>query len=459
MENEKTADPAGLPARVFPVSLGCPKNLVDTEHLLGLLDEQGLKAVEDETEADIILVNTCGFIQEAVEESIETLLDLAALKEESPEVKLVAFGCLPERYKSSLVEEMVEVDLFWGSGDLAGLARALSGFAHGLTPWPDRAPGLWSPPGFIAESAGPRLRSAPFYRTYLKTAEGCSNRCAYCLIPSLRGPYRSRSLEGLLAEAAALAESGVKELILTAQDVTAYGRDLGNRTDLALLLIRLAEIGGLEWIRIMYAYPTGVTDRLLEVMASEPKVCPYLDLPLQHASPGVLELMGRPASGDCLSLVERIRAAVPEVALRTTLMVGFPGETQEDFEILLDFAQKARFNNLGVFEYSPEEGTRAATRSDQVPAEIKKERSEKLADLQKSISLEHNSKLVGRTLPVLQEGYSEETDLLLVGRTRFQAPEIDGVVYVNKGRAVAGTIRPVLITEAHEYDLIGEIVE
>ncbi len=440
---------------VHLVSLGCPKNLVDSEYMLGLLAEKGYQAVESPEGAEVLIVNTCGFIQSAVEEAVETILELAELKKNGLARKLVVAGCLPQRYKGDLAGLLPEVDLFCGSGEagiLPGLLeRKNTGFEE-----PGR---LWDRPGFMPAGPGPRLRSAPFFRAYLKVAEGCSNVCSYCLIPRLRGPLRSQRMDILLEEATALAASGVKELILVAQDTTAFGHDLGSRENLAVLLKKLCRVEGLEWLRVMYAYPSGLTDELLEVMASEPKVLPYLDLPLQHASPDVLRRMRRDGDLDLLGLVNRWRAAVPGMTLRTTMMVGFPGETDRDFDILLDFVQAARFDRLGVFKFSPEEGTVAALAKDQVPQRIKENRRRKLMAAQRKISRERNQALAGRTLPVLVEGFSEETDLLLTGRTMGQAPEIDGQVYITSGTASPGEIRQVLITEAHDYDLAGELTD
>jgi ribosomal protein S12 methylthiotransferase len=437
---------------IYLISLGCPKNLVDAEHLLGRMVADGWRVVEEPDQAEAILVNTCSFIEAAVSESVEHLLEASRLKREGRLRALVAFGCLPQRYRSELAEAMPEVDLWWGSGAYEELPSALSALlSDGHRPAPD-----WDRRGFLPVGSGARLRSAPFYRAYLKIAEGCSNRCSYCIIPRLRGPYRSRPLTDLVEEARGLAAQGVRELILVAQDTTAYGRDLGGG-DLAELLDRLADVAGLRWLRIMYAYPEGVTDDLLSVMAGRPEVCPYLDLPLQHASRRVLRRMGRRIDEAPLDLVERIRSAVPGISLRTTVMVGFPGETEADFQALLDFVQRASFDSLGAFKFSAETGVAAAGFPDQVPQRAKENRRRKIMAVQRRIARAKNRTLIGQTVPVLVEGRSEETDLLLVGRTRGQAPEVDGVVYINRGRASAGDIVPVGITEAHDYDLVGGI--
>ncbi|MDY6851004.1 MAG: 30S ribosomal protein S12 methylthiotransferase RimO [Thermodesulfobacteriota bacterium] len=445
-KNEKT---------VHLVSLGCPKNLVDSEYILGLLAECGYEITEEPGQAGVVIVNTCAFIRSAVEESIETILELARLKKNGLFQTLVVVGCLPQRYKDDLAASLPEVDLFLGTGELAALPDLLE------APAQSRAPGrgFWSRPGFVPAGPGPRLRSAPFFSAYLKIAEGCSNACSYCLIPSLRGPLRSRPLAVLVEEAAILAESGVKELILIAQDTTAYGQDLASGIGLARLLTELAEIQGLKWLRIMYAYPAGITENLIQVMAGLPKVCPYLDLPLQHAGPAVLARMRRSGPADLLGLILRLRRDIPGLTLRTTMMTGFPGETSRDFEILMDFVSQARFDRLGVFAFSPEEGTPAAKASGQIAGQVKEDRRIRLMARQRRISREINEAMIGRTIPVLTEGFSPETDLLLAGRSQGQAPDIDGLVYINEGTASPGEIKPVFITEAHDYDLVGRIVD
>jgi ribosomal protein S12 methylthiotransferase len=441
--------------RVHMVSLGCPKALVDSENLLGLLAEHGVEPTESPENADVILINTCAFLQSAVEEAVENILALTDYKKNGQARALVVIGCLTERYKGDIETTLPEVDLFWGSG---GLDR-LPGLIMGLLDKKPQGPTALPPPGFAPDTALPRMRSAPFFRAYLKIAEGCSNKCAYCLIPSLRGPRQSRPLNALVDEAHALADSGVKELILVAQDTTSYGRDMGKTTTLPRLLESLNRVDGLEWIRLMYAYPNGIDLDLIKTLAGLDKVISYLDVPLQHVALNVVKRMGRPAKPDPLKLVERIRHAVPDMALRTTMMVGFPGETDQDFDQLMEFTAQARFNHLGVFKFSPEPGVRAANFPDQVPQRIKENRRRKLMALQRRISRQKNKGLVGKTLPVLIEGVSPETDLLLVGRTQYQAPEIDGQVYITSGTASPGSILPVRITRAHDYDLEGEIIE
>jgi len=441
--------------KIFIISLGCPKNQVDSEFLLGLLVRQDYEITLDPAEAGVILINTCAFIQPAVEESVNTILEMADYKETGRAWALAVTGCLPQRYKNDLVSSLPEVDLFCGSGEINLLPDLLNDLAKGRT-LESRS---MAKPGFIPADPGSRLQASPFFRAYLKIAEGCSNACSYCIIPRLRGPYVSRSLESLAAEAQLLAENGVKELILIAQDTTAYGQDLMPRTNLPKLLSRLARVQGIEWLGIMYAYPRGVSDELIEVMAVEPKICAYLDLPLQHASPKILKRMGRGRDPDLPALLARLRQGLPGLSLRTTIMVGFPGETEADFENLMEFVEQSRFNHLGVFKFSPEEDTAAARFPGQVPRRIKENRRRKIMTLQKRISRNLNKSLAGQTLPVLIEGHSEETELLIVGRTQGQAPEVDGQVFITDGEARVGEIQPVKITQAHDYDLVGEALD
>ena len=440
--------------RLHLISLGCPKNLVDSEYILGRMAELGWSVEDAPGQADVIMVNTCSFIRSAVEEAVETLLQMGELKHKGSARYLVVLGCLPQRYQDELVSSLPEVDLFWGSGGLENLPGAVEKLVRGE----ETAPTDWKSPGFAPARPGPRLRSAPFYQAYLKIAEGCSNACSYCLIPFLRGPYRSREMGVLIEEAAALAASGVRELILVAQDTTNYGRDLGGGGNLPDLLEELAAVDGLEWLRVMYAYPSGIDDRLIRVMAEEPKICAYLDLPLQHASPPILKRMGRRKGNDPKEILARLRSGIPDLTLRTTMMVGFPGETDHDFQFLLDFVTEVGFDRLGVFKFSAEEGAPASGFAEQVPQRIKENRRRKLMAVQRKISRKRLRALVGKTLPVLVEGFYRETDLLLAGRTRGQAPEIDGQVLITMGTAPFGSIQPVLITEAHDYDLVGELV-
>jgi ribosomal protein S12 methylthiotransferase len=415
----------------------------------------GYKPVEKPLDAQLIVVNTCAFIESATEESIETILELAQAKNIGQCELLVVAGCLPQRYGRKLIKAMPEVDLFVGTSSFVHLAEILARKQK------DDSERLnLEPPRFLMTAKTPRTLSAPFYSAYLKVAEGCSNRCSFCTIPAIRGPYRSRPLNDLLQEAEWLATQGVIELNLVAQDSTAYGSDLDGIPRLPDLLGALAKIGYFRWIRILYGYPQKIDGKLLQTMASHESVCKYLDLPLQHVSPHLLKAMGRSGSAqEFLKLVAMIRQHLPEITLRTTLIVGFPGETQEDFQELYEFVEQARFQRMGLFAYSPERGTRAALFSDTVEESVKTQRVQTLAALQEKISLDYNSSLVGTAQPVLIEGLSDESDLLLQARLASQAPEVDGCVLINKGYGKVGDIVTALITEAHPHDLIGEIAE
>lgn len=438
---------------LYMVSLGCPKNLVDSEIMLALLANDGYQICQDPAQADLLLVNTCGFIQPAVEEAIDEIILLGQYKDKKPGVKLVVTGCMVQRYGKELPEEFPEVDLFIGVDgfhNIATLVANLDNQQNSLI-----IPG----PRFLMNSAMPRKVATPLHRAYLKISEGCSNRCSYCLIPSIRGPLRSRPMADLAQEAAQLAEAGVRELTLVGQDVTAYGIDLGSKnTNLPALITTLLKSCDSDWIRLLYLYPNRLSNDLLSLMADEPRLLNYLDIPLQHISSKVLKKMNRPfTSRQVHELLERIRSRVPEAAIRTTFIVGFPGETDNDVEELAEFLKTYRLNNVGIFTYSNEAGCAAEHFADQITEEIKQQRHDYLMELQAQISLKKNQELVGRTVPVLVEGLSQETDLLLEGRTRLQAPEIDGCVYITDGQCAAGEIVMIKITEAHPYDLVGVI--
>ncbi len=440
---------------VFTVSLGCPKNLVDTELMLGLLVEAGFAPCEEAEEADLLLVNTCGFIQSAVEEGIEEILTLAEVKERYPEKKLVVVGCMVQRYGADLASELPEVDLFIGTEGTQDVVSRVLGLAQAK-----KTHVYVAPPTFLLDSTFPRRLSSPAHRAYMKVTEGCANRCAYCLIPSLRGNLRSRHLDDLVAEVGMLAENGVRELTLVAQDLTAYGHDLGaGAPHLVELLRALLASCDIPWLRLLYLYPTRVSAELLDFMAANPRIVPYLDIPLQHVSDSVLKGMNRSYGRQQIdTLLGRIRSILPQAAIRTTFMVGFPGETEEDVQQLADFMQAQQLAHVGIFGYSNEEGCAAYTLPNQCSEEEKSERHQRLMALQNGISLARNQTMIGRVEKVLVEGWSRETDLLLEGRTRFQAPEIDGCVYINAGVANPGDIVDVRITEAHPYDLVGEII-
>ncbi|ADH87207.1 30S ribosomal protein S12 methylthiotransferase RimO [Desulfurivibrio alkaliphilus] len=456
-------------------SLGCPKNLVDSELMLGQLVEEGLRPVSEPGEADVLLVNTCGFIQSAVEEGIDTILGLIEQKK-SPAVRVVVCGCLVQRYGSGLVEELPEVDLFLGTEEVSSIAARLRALEEGRA-----APESGSVPAgapaadslryrpvddlqrFLPNATLPRRLTTPAHRAYLKITEGCGNRCSYCMIPAIRGPLRSRRPADILHEARALAAAGVKELTLVAQDLTAYGLDLGpggpRLPDLLAQLHRELPAAQVPWIRLLYLYPSRVNDELLELVAANPRILPYFDLPFQHVADPVLKAMNRPY-GEALvrELVDRVRRLVPRAVIRSTFMVGFPGEREEDVEALAAFLRDCRLEHVGMFTYCNEEGSAAATLPGQVPEELKEQRFQRLMALQAEISLAANQARVGQVEEVLVEGVSSETELLLEGRAWFQAPEIDGCVYINEGNCRAGELVRVLISEAHPYDLVGGIV-
>jgi len=439
---------------VFMVSLGCPKNLVDSEVMLAALEQAGFTAVDQPEAASLILVNTCGFIRPAVEEAIDEILDLAAYKEEDPDKLLVVAGCMVQRYGADLLAELPEVDLFIGLDDFPRIAQLIS----------ERSPArrLITNPGpasYVMDHTVARRVSTPFFRSYLKITEGCDNRCAYCMIPSIRGRLRSRAVDDLVAEAASLERSGVRELSLIAQDLTAYGDDLGGGIDLVALLEALLARTTLPWLRLLYLYPASVSDALLRLLAREPRLLPYLDIPFQHASDPVLQAMHRHYDRARLDdLVGRIRHHVPECAIRTTMLIGFPGESEDDIVQLIAALKLWKLDHVGVFQYQDEEGSQAAALPHKVSDQDKEDRYQRVMAAQAEISSNRQQRFVGRLEPVLVEGVSGESDLLLEGRSRFQAPEIDGCVYITSGQVSPGDIVVVRITEAHIYDLIGEVV-
>ncbi len=437
------------------VSLGCPKNLVDSELVYGLLLAQGWQGCDLPDEAAVLIINTCGFIQSAVEESIEEILGLASWKQDDPTKKLVVIGCLVQRYRRRLVEELPEVDLFVGTEGITSLPELLAGL--GRSDMAERRMVL--PDRFLMTAALPRRLSTPFFRAWMKITEGCDNHCSYCLIPSIRGPLRSREIEDLVIEADRLEQGGVREITLVAQDLTAYGEDRGGRGQLVSLLKALLSETSIPWLRLMYLYPSGITDELLHLARAEPRIVPYFDIPLQHVSDRVLRAMNRRYTrADIDQLLERIRTIVPGAALRTTFLVGFPGETTADIEQLLEFLPIARFDHLGVFPYANEEGCAAEHMADQVAEAEKQHRLDAVLTTQADISANTQQRFVGTVERVLVEGVSRESELLLEGRTRYQAPDIDGCVLINEGETSPGEFVDVEITEAHVYDLVGRIV-
>jgi ribosomal protein S12 methylthiotransferase len=439
--------------KVGMVSLGCPKNLVDGEVMLGQLQARGHDLVAEPGEADVIVVNTCAFIDRAKKESIDAILEMAQHKEAGRARRLVVTGCFSERYDAELRREIPEIDATLGTGQVADIVRAVEGDATSLADGPSGRP-TW-----IYDHTSPRLLSTPPYLAYVKISEGCDYTCSFCIIPTLRGLHRSRGVEDIVAEVQALGARGVKEIVLVAQDSTRYGLDLGVRDGLAYLLRRLGRIDGIRWIRIMYAYPATLSEGILDTIASEERVVKYVDIPLQHASESVLKRMKRPTGkGNLLGMVERIRSRVPGVAIRTSFIVGFPGETEEDFGELLAFVEAGQFDNVGVFTFSDEEGTASFDLDGHVGARVKESRRRRLMALQKKISTRRNRKRVGERVEVLVEGTHADTDLLLRGRLATQAPEIDGQVIVNDGVAASGDFVTCEVTEAHPYDLVARIV-
>ncbi len=434
------------------VSLGCPKNLVDGEVMLGRLQEAGYRLVADAKRADVLVVNTCAFIDRAKRESIDAVLEMAREKERGGARRLVVTGCLTQRYDAELRQEIPEIDATLGTGQIEEIVRAVSGEATSL------ATSDGGPPTWVYDHRQPRVLATPPWLAYVKVSEGCDYTCSFCVIPKLRGRHRSRGVEDVVAEVRALAARGVKEVVLVAQDTTRYGLDHGVRDGLAYLLRRLGRVDGIRWIRVMYAYPATLSDRILDAIASEEKVVKYVDIPLQHASEPVLRRMKRPRGhGNLLGLLERIRGRVPGVAIRTSLIVGFPGESEEDFARLVGFVKEAEFDHLGVFTYSDEEGTASYGLDGQVPARVKESRRRRVMALQRRIAARKNRGRVGERLEVLVEGTHLESDLLLRGRSAGQAPEIDGQVILNDGTARAGTFVACRITEAHPYDLVARI--
>jgi ribosomal protein S12 methylthiotransferase len=435
------------------VSLGCARNLVDSEVMAGLLQKNDYQIVQQPEDADIVLVNTCGFIGPAKEESIETILEVSRLKEEGKVKKLVVAGCLSQRYPDELARELPEVDLFIGTGEVPRIGEILR--AHDANSIPRKYIGV---PNYLYDHSTPRLRSTPSYTTFLKVSEGCDHKCAFCIIPQLRGPHRSRPMESVVREAAALGQNGVKEINLIAQDLTAYGRDRKDGTTLHALLREMGQVEGIHWIRLLYAYPNFLDHALLDVIRENDKICKYVDIPFQHVSKSLLQRMRRGKSGSAVrEAVDRLRAAIPGLTLRTSLIVGFPGETETDFAELLDFVEATQFERLGVFKYSAEEGTAAARLAETVPEEEKERRWQEIMELQSSISRKKNEALIGSIQRVMIDDVDRGSERLS-GRTQAHAPEVDGVVYVDgfddEGRG--GEMIDVKIHAALDYDLIGE---
>ena len=438
--------------KVFFETLGCPKNFNDTQAAKGVLIEKGFEIAETAEDSDVIVVNTCGFINDAKKESIERIFDMMPYREEGK--KLVVSGCLSERYADDLYEEMPEVDCFIGVNEYERLPELLSEL---VSEGGERIKEVSGCCDKILSTPKRILGENPYTAT-LKIAEGCDNCCAYCIIPKIRGGFRSKPVEAVVAEAEELAAAGCKELILIAQDVTNYGRDLYGEPRLAELVRKVCRVDGIQWVRLMYCYEDRISDELIEVMATEPKVCHYIDIPIQHASDSVLKAMRRRSTEESIkSTIERLKAAIPDIHIRTTLIVGFPGETEEDFDKLLDFVEETRFARLGVFAYSQEENTEAGEMENQIDEDIKQERLDAIMRRQLDISLEYNREKVGKELDVLVE--EKDEDGSYIGRTQYDAPEIDNSVIFMSGRDLRpGEIVRVLVEDAFDYDLVGREV-
>ena len=436
---------------LYMATLGCPKNRVDSEVMLGTLGARGYTLVERPEDASVIVVNTCAFIGPAKQESVDTILELAELKKTGRCSTLVVTGCLSQRYGPELAKEMPEVDHFLGTGAYVQIGDLLAAEAAPRQIIPD--------PDYVHDARTPKVNSSPKWTAYLKISEGCDNACAFCIIPTLRGAQRSRPIEDLVAEARTLAASGVRELNLVAQDLTAYGHDLPGRPQLHQLLEALCTVD-VRWIRLHYAYPRVFPDALIEVMAREPKIAKYLDMPLQHASDRLLRSMRRGRDSSFLiALLAKLRARIPGLTFRTSLIAGLPGESEQDFELLKEFVRSQRFERMGCFQYSDEEGTAAYDFPDKVPQKTIERRWREVMAIQKRINREQNRALIGKRLEVLVEGPSPESEHLLVGRHEGQAPDIDGVVYINDGFGYPGEFVTVEVTEAHDYDLVGRVVD
>lgn len=436
------------------VSLGCDKNLVDSEVMLGLIREKGYNITNDEKEADIIVVNTCCFINDAKEESIQTILEMAEYKKTGNLKALVVTGCLAERYKAEIQEEIEEVDAVLGTSSYENIVEVIDEVLIG------KKIQNFKDVNYLPNTKANRVNTTGGFFSYLKIAEGCDKHCTYCIIPKVRGNYRSVPMEKLVEEAKMLASNGVKELILVAQETTLYGVDIYGKKSLPTLLKEFCKIDGIEWIRILYCYPEEITDELIEVIKEEDKICNYLDMPIQHATDGILKRMGRRTNKqELLDIVTKLRQNIPDISLRTTLITGFPGETEEDQEELLDFIDEVEFDRLGVFTYSPEDDTPAAKMESQIDEETKIARRDEIMELQQEISYEISEKMVGKTLKVLIEGKLPE-DNVFIGRTYKDAPNVDGYIFVTSDRELmSGEFVNALVTGAKEYDLMGEIVD
>lgn len=451
MQLESQTTTTDVTRKVHLVSLGCARNRVDSEVMLGRLMGDGWSVTQVQEEADAIVVNTCGFIASAKEESIDTILKAAALKQHNPDMKLVVTGCLTQRYKTQLAKGMPEVDLFIGTDEFTRIAEL-------LRDPPKRGTVLAKRTHYLYSGELPKVNTLAKHSAYVKVAEGCQHNCSFCIIPAIRGKLRSRPVENVVKEVETLVAQGVVEVNLIAQDLAAYGRDL-KTTDLLNLLKALVAVPGLQWLRLLYVYPENISDEFLEFFATEPKIVKYLDIPVQHASDDILKRMNRDVTRDDLRRIfAKVQARVPGLAIRTSVMVGFPGETESNVDELIEFVKEQKFAHLGCFSYSQEEGTVAGRMPDQIEEDVKAARLDRVMRAQKDVSRDGLKVWVGKTVPVLVEGPAKEHPELWSGRLSVQAPEVDGVVYINKGPVAAGRIQLVKITDSFEYDLVGEVV-
>jgi ribosomal protein S12 methylthiotransferase len=437
--------------KVHLVSLGCSRNRVDSEVMVGTLLRDGWSSVDSPEEADAVVVNTCGFIASAKEESVDTILAMAELKKTNPQMKLIVAGCLTQRYKSQLVKGLPEVDLFIGTDEFSRIGELLANRPAQGSIFAKRT-------NYLYNEDMPRVNTLAAHSAYVKVAEGCQHNCAFCIIPAIRGRLRSRPVHSVVKEVMNLVDSGVQEINLIAQDLAAYGRDL-KETDLLELLKALVKIEGLKWIRLLYVYPENISDEFLEFFATQEKIVKYLDIPVQHGSNAVLKRMNRDVTREeIISTVKKMRSKVPSVAIRTSVMVGFPGETEAEFKDLKALVEELEFEHLGCFTYSQEEGTVAGRMPDQIDDASKERRQDEIMSLQKEISRRKLQRFVGQRIPVLVSGPSEESELVWQGRMSVQAPEVDGLVYLNDGPVRAGQIQEVEITDSYDYDLVGRVI-
>ncbi len=434
------------------ISLGCDKNLVDSEMMMGLLHDRGYEFTDNEEEADIIVINTCGFINDAKEESINTILEMAKYKENNLKALIVA-GCLVERYKNEILQELPEIDAIVGTTAFDKICDVVDDVLA------DKKHNELESINKMCRPDVKRIITTGGYYSYLKIAEGCDKHCTYCSIPMIRGAYRSVPMDELVKEAEYLADNGVKELIIVAQEITVYGKDLYGEKKLPELLHRLCKIPGIQWIRLLYCYPEEITDELIETIRTEKKICHYIDMPIQHASDKILKAMGRRTNNaELRNIISKLRKEIPDICLRTTLITGFPGETEEDHQILLDFIDEMEFGRLGVFTYSPEEDTKAASLDNQVDEEVKLCRKDEIMELQQEISMDKSEKLVGKEFEVIIEGKASDEDVY-VGRSYMDAPSVDGYVFINsEEELMSGDFAKVRIVKAMEYDLIGDLI-